>query len=369
MYDPEARPLFLAPQVEEAEERWNAWDQDLSEIERAARANPDVSLEEVLAIARDHCLRSWEEYRQCRDEESLLEAALGTDHPRTEAARDLTWLTARFHVVAEMAWEEAIRAAIVAIRTGQPPGRAALLAAAETHIEWQPLAALAEARVASSERARTGATVDLAARLLVKRPWGDTGIVLWPSQHGVLRNDAIELGAPTVRHALREQLPAAVLTAALVAEPNRDLRALRTDAMAIIAPSPRGRRDSRGEDLPEPGSANASMAPARSWSPTKPVEELEADALSVCDETAAFEEAVLDRVEAEELEAWARAEASTLPAGQRRVLDVLLKKVADHEEIPASEEVAAELGVAPPTVRVHAMLFRRTLNQRRAGGA
>jgi hypothetical protein len=369
VYDPEARPLFLAPQVEEAEERWNAWDQDLSEIEHAARANPDVSLEEVLAIARDHCLRSWEDYRQYHDEESLLEAALGVDHPRTEDARDLMWLTARFHVVAELVWEEAIRAAIVAIRTGQPPGRAALLAVAEAHIEWQPIAALAEARVASSERARTRATVDLAARLLVKRPWGDTGIVLWPSQHGALWDDAIELGVPTARHALREQLPAAVLSAALEAEPDRDLRALRTDAMAIIAPSPRGRRGSLRAGLAAPGSANASMAPTRSWSPTKPVEELEAEALSVLDETAAFEEAVLDRLAAEELEAWTRAEAPTLPAGQRRVLDVLLKKVADHEEIPASEEIAAELGIAPPTVRVHAMLFRRALKQRRAGGA
>jgi hypothetical protein len=365
VYDPEARPLFLAPQVEEAEERWNAWDQDLSEIEHAARANPDVSLEEVLASARDHRRHFRDEFNRHRRRVRRLCAELGADHLETESACELTWLTFRFYQVADLAWRTAETAAAVAIVMGLPPGVAALAAIVEVHRRWQPLVAQMHAEHLRGEGAGLQAAVDLAARLLVERELGDTGIRLFRSQRRVLLDEALELGQP-VERVLREQLPGAVLSATSEVPPARDLRRLRSWAMAIVAPRPKGRRV-----VTELEWEASVMAPPRSWSPEKPVEEtrveiMDGDALSVGAETASVEDAVMARLGEQELASWIEAQVPTLPPRQRQVMNVMLGLLAAHAAIPTSAEIAGVVGNAPSTVRVQLASARRALGVRNA---
>lgn len=362
----EIHPLFLTPQVEQAEDRWREIDGDLDEIEQPIVAGADVPLDEILAIAREHLVFFEGKHEQARLEARRISLELGEHHPNTADARAAKWETFQYLEAAKVAWDRGVTAALEALRTGRPPGAAALAAIVDAHRRALPLATMVVVEQGRGEAAQA-ATVALTARLLVRRTLGDTGVKLFRWQQQALAGDAEPLGH-SVPQALREHLPAAMLEALAEIRWSDDskgiLADLRTQAVARLVPRPRGRRPA-----PELASEEYVMAPPRSWTPAPPIEDVTGEAgagdtVTVEIEAPSVESVVLDRLAEQELLAKIEAEASTLPKGKRRIIHALLRSYAASGEAPEYAEIADELGTSSNSVGVQLSHARRKLRQR-----
>jgi hypothetical protein len=193
----------LARRVRQAEEVWRRSDAALASLEELAeQAESDthsggedealialtVTADIVAHLAGVFEVRR-ELLRQVRQDH-------GDDHPRADEAfarllrafRDL-WI-----------WDHAFKAAADAVEealaVGQNPGNAAERAVIQAIRDgWPRMDAWLVAQ-ALSEIVTGDMLAELAARLLVPRPGGDTGLYVRPSQKRALAEDATEQGVP-----------------------------------------------------------------------------------------------------------------------------------------------------------------------------
>jgi hypothetical protein len=345
----DASALLATPAVVEREVYWRIVDYDLTQLEALARTRKDEDVllgleaaELLLWLIRDDFARFWGVFQVWQDLGRRLRETLGVDHPLTEEAELHSFDRFRYVWVWKQAMDRVVSAITAALDRDENPIVAATEAFASAYQQAMPAITGWYVQKVPNQRLRQDALVDLAARLLVPRAARDTGIRLGPSQTGVLLDEAGELGHH-IGDVLRENLPGAVHVALSELSDPSNLRALRTRAMALVAPRP-GRLSIGMAQIEEIAASHG-----------------DASAMPLGEEMASAEEVALADVAEQECIARLEADLATLPPGQQRVLRFMLDHWRDKGWIPTSTVIARALGLSPSTVRVDLLNIRRRL--------
>ena len=340
---PMASLTGLADRVQRSEERWRGWDAARVELERLAEEVDGQSYSEsidqagiVLVVTFDLVGRLAGKFTLHQENLREVREALGDEHPETQDA-----CIAVFHAFRVLwVWNQALDAAIVgmheAIKTGEHLAAAAVRALAQTLHDLDPLMVAWLAKKAPDDGVKADMLVALAARLIVRRATGDTGLRLYGSPRRALLDEAAELNVG-VRTVLREQLPGAVLCAINEADDIPDLKSVRYRVMRIVAP--RAARPSKRDDvqpslMASPGGSSRTGTSGARFT------------------TSSVEAAVLDDLAVHDLVAKLQAVAPALPPRQRQILALEREWQLSKGVGPTATEIATVLGIAPSTVRV-----------------